>query len=89
MRARFPCLYCADPGYIMHFYMVISLMYINGDIKKNYYRSCHVKWIYLSYRDPLCKNTRPDIIYIDVGYGGALGECYYIWAFKTKSKIFS
>ena len=61
-------LYHADPGYIKHFHLVISLMYTNGDTKYNFYRSCHAKWILPKHKDYLfAKFTRQDIVYIDVG----------------------
>ena len=74
MGARFPCLYHAEPVYITHFYMVISLMYINGDKKLNYKDVFMQNGFILAIKGlPLCKNTRRDMVCIDVGYGGALG----------------
>ena len=46
-------LYHAEPAYITHLYMVISLIYNNGDTKLDFYRSCHEKWILSKHKDYL------------------------------------
>ena len=50
---NFMCLYRAYPGYITHFYMVVSVMYNKGDKKLNYYRNSHAKWILSKHDDYL------------------------------------